>query len=41
MAWPHLAQHPEVGGDHEGGGEGVEGAAPDGVLRPDPGLEQD
>lgn len=36
-----LTQHPEVGGDHEGGGEAVEGSAPDRVLRPDPGLEQD
>ena len=34
MAWPHLAQHPEVGGEGEIGHRGVEAAAPGRVALP-------
>ena len=34
MAWPHLAQHPEVGGEGEIGHRGVQAAAPGGVALP-------
>ena len=34
MAWPHLAEHPEVGGEGEIGHRGVQAAAPGGVALP-------
>ena len=34
LAWPHLAQHPEVGGEGEIGHRGVEAAAPGRVALP-------
>ena len=34
MAWPHLAEHPEVGGEGEIGHRGVQAAAPGRVALP-------
>ena len=37
----YLTEHPEVGGQHEVGGDAVQQPAPDQVFRPDRGVEQD
>ena len=35
-----FAQHPEVGGEHQVGGEDVQHATPDVILRPDQRIEK-